>query len=138
MVSYSKYFKEDHIQKMSDFAVEVLSTGQDWDGCTRMDIAIFFDIPVSVLEKAMSLNEDLNHYVLMVEQKSLQTDINKLKYQMTEKKINSPLVKLYFGAKHGLTDRNIDELMRKTNSNSDKPGGFRVILQGPDGEIIGG
>lgn len=129
-------FQPEYIEKTAKDIVETLPMVANWDGCTRLDVANTINVPVHLLEKAMGLNEELNNYILLMEQKSLQTDINKLKYQMTEKKINSPLVKLYFGAKHGLTDRNIDELMRKTNSTIDKPGGLRVIIQGPNGETV--
>ena len=117
----SACFAPEHIERTAQDLCESLPDISDWIGATRLDIATEIGVTVHLLEKAMKLNIQLTEYVQYIEQKTLLTDVTKLRTQLAEKKINSQLVKLYFGVRHGITDRTVDGLFKNLDESVGTP-----------------
>ncbi|RLC88504.1 MAG: hypothetical protein DRJ03_02535 [Chloroflexi bacterium] len=81
----------------------------DWLGKTRMHIAAYFKVPTFLLEKAMSINENLNFLVLLIEQEALIEGLEELRFMQLDKKANPMLAKLRFAALHGVTERTAEK-----------------------------
>lgn len=131
MVDFRESFTPENIEHTAQSLSEAIPYMRDWTGCTRLDVATEIGVPVSLLEKAMEISDQLTDRITMIEEKSLSEDLVRLKSQITDKHTNAQLVKQYYEQKYGRTTRVIEN----SKGLEDKPvvPVIRLVNSGKDG-----
>lgn len=109
-MNFRESFTPENIERTAESLAGAIPYMRDWEGCTRLDIAVEMCIPCSLLEKAMALSDDLFDAVTLIEERSLAADLMKMPHQINDKHVNASILSRYYEQKYHRTTKVIESL----------------------------